>query len=104
MESCATCAYAKKSGNEEYAHCGFWQSRVSSTGYESSEDYVLKYMLDKEPQLSGFVGVGWAYPNKPYAGEAHWHIKGTVTEGMMYNDQICVKATKVCSHWKAVSR
>jgi hypothetical protein len=48
------------------------------------------------------VGLGWGYPKQHFKLESHWSYKGTASEGLMWNNQICISKNESCQHFAEV--
>lgn len=99
--SCKECKFANKSGNDDFVFCTFWQSKCNESGM-SEEDFVRKEMF---PQTTlSKVALGWGYPKKHFKLESHWVHKGTASEGLMWNNQICIHKDEHCHEHKLLDK
>lgn len=96
-KKCENCRFAYKACNEDYVYCIYWQNQCSKGNLELDE-FIKNVILKDNLEISS-VAVGWGYPNKSLNEETHWSMKGTSTEGLMYNDQICIPKEDCCSYY-----
>ncbi|ASA22572.1 hypothetical protein [Paenibacillus donghaensis] len=93
--NCSTCIYANKSGNDDYVFCTYWQNKCNESK-QDADVFVKKEIFKKT--LVCDVGIGWGYPSKHYSAESHWSHKGTASEGLMWNNQICIHKDESCQY------
>lgn len=97
--NCSNCRHANKSGNENYVFCTFWQTKCNKSGM-SEEDFVRKELFTQTTIHR--VGFGWGYPNKHFKADTHWVHKGTASEGVMWNNQICIHINEDCQYHELI--
>lgn len=97
--NCSNCRFANKSGNKDFVYCTYWQDRCNESG-KPVEDFI-KNVLFKET-LVDKVATGWGYPKQHFSLESDWVHKGTLTEGLMWNEQICIGMSESCNNFKKV--
>lgn len=95
--NCLDCSFANKSGNEGYVFCTYWQNKCNESKLDTTE-FVKRVVF--EETLLDKVALGWGYPSKHYSHESHWSYKGTASEGLMWNNQICVEKEQWCQNHK----
>lgn len=92
---CNDCRYANKSKNEEFVFCTYWEDKYNKSGFEGSkEEYVKEVIYADSDDI--VVALGWGYPNKHNKVETFWAIKGTVSEGLIYNNMILTSKESYC--------
>jgi hypothetical protein len=97
MKSCGDCQYAHKSGSEDHVFCTLWQNRCNEANM-SAEHFVRQVIYAGEKPSE--VSLGWGFPHKHMKADTHWSTKGTATEGLMWNNQICVPKDDKCDFFK----
>lgn len=100
-KSCATCAYAMKAANEDFVFCGFIHNELPNTKGEDLLEKLNQIEINNGISLPRQIGTGWGYPNIPYNGEAHWTVKGTASESLMWNGVVCIHKDCNCNAYKS---
>lgn len=91
---CADCRYANKSGKEDWVYCTYWTAEGAKSETKDAVEFVNKEIY-KYPEPKE-VAFGWGYPNKPFKGDSSSVVEGTIDEGLMWNNQICVSKDDKC--------
>lgn len=99
---CKNCVYANRAGSNEHVYCTFWQKKYNDSKSMNMDDFIKK-VIYAEP-LPKVVAVGWGYPHQSLNQETFWGIKGTSSEGLMWNEQIIISKEDTCSHFKCYQK
>lgn len=96
---CAECRYANKSGREDFVFCTYWTGERAKSGYKDAIDFIKNEVYKSDEPKE--VALGWGYPKKPFKGVANSVVGGTVDEGLMWSNQICVSMEDKCSEFES---
>lgn len=92
---CDYCNYANKSRSEGFVFCTYWEDKYNKSGFEGTkEEYVKEVIYADNDDI--VVALGWGYPNKHNREETFWAIKGTASEGLMYNNMVLTSKESYC--------